>query len=88
MALPRRPNLLALFPGISNDWQAAEGGGRERQRVRETGMAGQGDREVRQGEEGQTDEDRGELGRGLRQTRPGKEAEKRWKETQRREARD
>ena len=51
-------------------------------------MAGQGDREVRQGEEGQTDEDRGELGRGLRQTRPGKEAEKRWKETQRREARD
>lgn len=23
-ALPRRPNLLALFPGISNDWRGAE----------------------------------------------------------------
>jgi hypothetical protein len=29
-ALPRRPNLLALFPGISNDWR-----GREVQRERE-----------------------------------------------------
>ena len=82
MALPRRPNLLALFPGISNDWQAAEGRGRERQRVRETGTAGQGDSEVRQGEEGQTDrqtdEDREEdLARGFRETSPGKGAGKR-----------
>lgn len=66
MALPRRPNLLALFPGISNDWQAAEGGGRERQtdteRVREREMAGGGDT-VRQGRrERQTDTEMGRKG--------------------------
>lgn len=32
MALPRRPNLLELFPGISNDWQAAK----DRQTQRES----------------------------------------------------
>lgn len=45
MALPRRPNLLALFPGISNDWQAAEGGGRERQ----TDRHGERQREIEMG---------------------------------------
>lgn len=38
-ALPRRPNLLALFPGISNDWRGAE-------RYREAGRT--------RGEEGET----------------------------------
>lgn len=28
-ALPRRPNLLALFPGISNDWRGQRGTERE-----------------------------------------------------------
>jgi hypothetical protein len=50
MALPRRPNLLALFPGISNDWQAAEDGA-EKQRV------GEREREMRPGRrKRQTDE--------------------------------
>lgn len=41
-ALPRRPNLLALFPGISNDWQG--------QRGTESGGWGGGEQEEKEGE--------------------------------------
>lgn len=40
-ALPRRPNLLALFPGISNDWRGAE-------RYREAGRT-RGEKERQRG---------------------------------------
>lgn len=80
MALPRRPNLLALFPGISNDWQAAEGGGRERETDRERVREGQRwwegatQRRDRERRERQTDREWG--GVGVRETRRGRESEK------------
>lgn len=55
MALPRRPNLLALFPGISKDWQVAEGRGRERASERDRGQERrkeEGQRETRGGRSG------------------------------------
>lgn len=69
MALPRRPNLLALFPGISNDWQAAEEGAETDRQTQSVGErerdGGRGNREVTQGKERKTERNEEGSGRGL-----------------------
>lgn len=65
MALPRRPNLLALFPGISNDWQAARVGQRKKQRKglrRGMGWAETKKRVVGAGKDMEPGKERGEAG--------------------------